>query len=68
MPNFTQKFFMQALYSDRSVCMTAICYSQSILVVPTNAQLLKEKKTCAKLRIDISKTEGPVRIYTDRRT
>ena len=63
-----KKFFIQALYSDCSVCMAAISYSDPISAVPTNEQLLKEKWACAKFQIEISKTEGLFRIYTDVQT
>ena len=79
MPNFVKiprqmkEFSIQVLYSDRSICMTAICYSGPILVVPINEQLLKKKITCAKFHYDVLKTERLVRsscylfiyIYTD---
>ena len=35
--------------------MTAICYSSSLSAVPTNEQLLGEKRKCAKFQSDISK-------------
>ena len=74
MPNFVKiprqmkEFSVQTLDSDCSVYMAAICYSGPISAVPTNEQLLCKKKTCSKFQIDISKTEGLVRIYTDGRT
>ena len=52
-----QKFSIQTLDSDCSVCMAAICYSGPISAVPTNEQLRGKKKTCSKFQIDISKTE-----------
>ena len=61
-------FSVQALYSDRSVCMAAICYKSSISAVSTNEQLLSEERICAKFQIDSLTTEGLVRIYTERRT
>ena len=45
--------------------MAVICYSGPISVVPTNEQLFEEKRTCTKFQIDISKTEGQIRVYTD---
>ena len=63
-----KKFSKQWYNFDHSVCMTAICYSRRISAVPTNKQLLEEKKTCVKFQIDISKTVGLVRLCTDRRT
>ena len=47
--------------------MAAIRYRGQILAVLKNKQLL-EKRTCEKFQIDIKKTEGLVRVYTDRRT
>ena len=38
----------------RSVYIEAICYSGPITTVPTNEQLLGEKRTCSKFYIDIS--------------
>ncbi len=67
-PRQMKEFSIQALDSDCSVCMAAICYSDPISAVPTNEQLLCEKSTGAKFQIDISKTEGLVRVYTDGRT
>ena len=74
MPNFVKiprqikEFFIQTLDSDCSVCMAAICYSGPIAAVPTNEQLLCEKRTGAKFYIDSLKTEELVCIDTDRRT
>ena len=74
MPNFMKiprrmkEFSIQALYSDRSVCMAAICCRHPISAIPTNEQLLGEKRTCTKFQFDISKTQGLVRVYTDRQT
>ena len=71
MPNFVKiprqikEFPIRTLDSDCSVCMAAICYSGPISAVPTTEQLLGEKKKCSKFQIDISKTEGLVRVYTD---
>ena len=48
--------------------MVAICYSGPISADPTKEQLLWDERTCAKFLIDISKIEGPVCVYTDRRT
>ena len=51
MPNFVKiprqmkKFSMQALDSDCSVCMAAICYSGPILDVLINEQLLSEERS-----------------------
>ena len=67
-PRQMKEFSIQTLDSDCSVCMAAICYSGPISAVPTNEQLLGKKKTCSKFQIDISKTEGLVRVYTDGRT
>ena len=56
MPNFVKipsqikKWLIQALDSDCSVCMAAICYSSPISAVPTNEQLLCEERTAKKLR------------------
>ena len=58
---------MQALDSDRSVCMSALCFSGPISSVPANEQLLSEKRTGEKFHIDSFKTEGLVCIYTDGR-
>ena len=52
-----KRFFKQGLDFDRSVCMAAICHSGPIWAVPTNEQLLGEKRTYAKFQIDISKPE-----------
>ena len=59
-------FSIQEFVFDRSVCMPAVCYSGLILVIPTNGQLLEEKKTCAKLLLDISKSEWLIHVYTNR--
>ena len=67
-PRQMKGFSIQALDSDCSVFMAAICYGGPISVVPTNEQLLCEKRTGAKFQIDSLKTEGLVCIYTDRRT
>ena len=40
--------------------MAAICYRGPIAELLKNEQLLAEKRTFAKLQIDISKTEGIV--------
>ena len=42
--------------------MVAICYSGPILTAPTKG----EKRSCGKFLMNISKTEGLVRAYTDR--
>ena len=74
MPNFVKifcqikKFYIQGLDFDRSVCMTAISNCGPIPAIPENERPLGEKRTCAKFQIDISKTEGLVRVYTDGRT
>ena len=71
MPNFVKiprqmkEFSIQALAPD---CSVSLYGSYMLSAVPTNEQLLSEKKTGAKFQIDISKTEGLVCIYTDRRT
>ena len=61
-----KKFSIQKLDFDRSVCMTAICYSGSISVIPTIEQLHGEKRTCENFQNDISKIEGFVRVYSYR--
>ena len=48
--------------------MTAICYSGPISAVPTNKQLLGEKRTCAKFQTDIDKTEGLMHVHIYRET
>ena len=57
-----KKFSMQALDSERSVCMGAVCYSGPMSAIPTNGQLLGKKRIGAKFQ---RKTEGLVCIYTD---
>ena len=58
MPNFVcilskiKKFPILLLDSDCLVCMAAICYSGPISAVPTNEQLLSEKKIGAKFQIN----------------
>ena len=47
--------------------MAAISYIGAILAVSTTELLLGEERMCAKTRIDISKTEGLVCVYIDRR-
>lgn len=47
--------------------MTAICYSASIKVIPTNKQLLGQK-TSIKFQINISSTDGLVRVHISRPT
>ena len=49
------------------VSMASFCFRVPITAVPTNEQLLREKKTCAKFQIDISKTEVLARVYTDKK-
>ena len=74
MPNFVKisreikKISIQELDFDGLVCVTAICCSGLISVVPKNEQLHWVKRTCLKFQNDISKTEGLVREGTDRRT
>ena len=62
------KFFIQALDSDRSVCMAAKCYSCPISVVPTNEQFILKKRMCANFHIDVLKTERLVHVYTGEQT
>lgn len=45
------------------VCIVGIFYI-CISAVPTSEQLLGEKKTCAKFKFDVSKTERLVLVYT----
>lgn len=73
MPNFvkipissSEKVSKQKLDFGRSVCMSAISFSVSITVVLTNKQIFGEERTCLKFRIDNSRIEGLIRIYTDR--
>ena len=63
-----KKYSKQAFNSYCSACMAAICYRDPISAVPTNEQLLSEERIGAKFQIDSLKTEGLVRVYTDRRT
>ena len=62
--------FLEDIWSDKSVpCKNLIqivqfVWQQYAIVV----RCRPEKKTYAKFQIDISKTEGLVRIYTDRQT
>ena len=69
MPNFVKtslkmiKLSIQVFSSDRSVCIAALCYS-----VSSNEQLLSEKRRGVNFQIDISKTKGLYRIYTDGQT
>ena len=51
-PRQMKKFSIEAFDSDRSVCMTAKCYSGPISAVPTNEQLLSEESSGAKFLID----------------
>ena len=66
MPNFVniprqmKKFSIPALDSDRSICLAAICFSGPMSAVPTN-----EQRSYPKFKIDISNTEGLVRVYVD---
>ena len=60
-----KKSSMQALDSDRSACMAAICYSGPISAVPTNEQHFGEKQSYPKFKIYISKTERRVCVYTN---
>lgn len=62
------KFFIQKLDSGQSVCLAAIFYIGSISAVPTNKLFLGEKRMCAKVQGDISKSEGLLWVYTRRRT
>ena len=48
--------------------MTAARYSDPISAMPTNEQLLRGKRMYAKFQIDISKSEGLIRVYTHRRS
>ena len=69
MPNFVKvsrrinKFSIQGLSFDRSVCMAATCYSSPIMAVPLCKQLIGEEKKYTKCQIDISRTAGLVRVY-----
>lgn len=45
--------------------MAAISYSGPLSTIPINEQLLEEKRACAKVQNDISKTEAMVYVYTD---
>ena len=63
-----KKCFIQGLYFDRPVCMATMPYSRPISAVPTNKQLLGEKRMDAKFLNDIFKTEGVVRVYAVRET
>ena len=67
-PRQMKEFSIQILDSDCLVCMAVICYSGPISAVPTNEQLLCEKRTGAKFHTDSLKTEGLICIYTDRQT
>ena len=59
------KFSILEHDSDSSVSMAAIYYICPIATVPTNKQLLGEKRMCA--RKD-SRTEIVVRVYMDGQT
>ena len=62
------KFFRSSLFmAYRSICMAAIGYKSPISFISTNEQLFGEKRLYAKFKIDISKTEWLVCVYTDRR-
>ena len=63
-----KKMFIQRLDSDRSVCISAICYSVTISAVTTNERLLAKKETCEKCQNYISKTEVLFRVYADGQT
>ncbi len=39
--------------------------NKQVSAIPTNEQLLGEKRTCAKFQINISRSEGLIRVYTD---
>ena len=64
MPNFMKvlrqikKFPIPALDSDCSFFMVAICYSGPISAIPTNEQLLGERRMGVKFQIDIRQTDG----------
>ena len=45
--------------------MAAIRNSRPILAVPTNEQLLGEKKVCGNFHTDTPKSKRLVRVYTD---
>lgn len=73
MPNFvkipissSEKVSKQNLDFGRSVCMSAISFSVSITVVLTNEQSFGDERTYLIFRIDKSRIEGLIRIYTDR--
>lgn len=60
----TEKFCLQRLDFNQSVCTSAIWYVDSISVVPKkNYQLLVEKRLFAKFEIDISKTKELFCVY-----
>ena len=66
LPNFVN-ISRQTPKCHRSVCMTAICHNGPISAVPTNNELLGEKRKCAKFQADIWKTERLVHVYTTYR-
>ena len=74
MPNLVKisrqigKFSLQRLEFDLLVCIIVIlvCFSSPISAVSTYEQPLPKKRTCAKFQIDISKTEGLLRVYTNK--
>ena len=69
MPNFVKilRQIKKVLDSDCSVSMASICYSGPISTVPTNEQLLSEKRRDATFQIDSLKNEVLVCVNTDRR-
>ena len=60
-----KKMSIKSLDSDRLVCMI---YSGPMLAILTDEQLSEEKRMYANFQINISKTEGLVRVNTDQRT
>ena len=61
-----KNFSIQGHCLDRSFCMAAVRYSGAITAVPTNEQLIEDKRMCAKFQIDISKADRLGRVYTNR--
>ena len=59
-------WYVRVLDSDCLVCMAAICYSGPISAIPTNEQLLSEKRTGTKFQIDSLKTGRLVCLYRQR--
>ena len=66
-PTQIEKFGIEELSFDRSVCMTAIWYSRPLLAIPPKKQLLQEQMWCVDFKNDIAKTEGLLRVYTNGR-